>query len=207
MRTEAAFRGRPGRRAPGRAALRVLSPILLAVGLLALAVPAGADHHESPAGSGAEAGPADGTGAGPTADAAPEPAGPPGSAPRALFTFEIVEREPGEALTHVPADAGSVLFFTELRNLEGHTVVHRWEWNGQAMAEVPFEVGGPRWRVWSSKELKPEWLGSWKVTVVDDDGTVLAEKSLTVAEPAAPDDTPAPEEEAPPMEAPAPEGG
>ncbi|MGH0033961.1 MAG: DUF2914 domain-containing protein [Myxococcota bacterium] len=138
---------------------------------LLLAAPAAADHHED----------------------LEDPAGPE-SVTRALFTAEVVDREPGDALSHVPADIGAVFFFTELTDLAGHTVVHRWEWNGQLMAEVSFEVRGPRWRVWSTKRLLPEWLGDWQVTVVDGGGAVLATRSLTVAEAAAAGDVPTPEE-------------
>jgi hypothetical protein len=28
-------------------------------------------------------------------------------------------------------------------------------------------VGGPRWRVYSSKELDSSWLGEWTVSVID----------------------------------------
>ena len=45
--------------------------------------------------------------------------------------------------------------------------------------EVTFDVKGARWRVWSSKTLLPEWLGEWKVSVVDDDGKVLHSDSFT----------------------------
>ena len=42
------------------------------------------------------------------------------------------------------------------------------------MAEVSFDVGGNRWRIHSSKNLQPIWLGKWTVTVVDDEQRVLA---------------------------------
>ena len=35
------------------------------------------------------------------------------------------------------------------------------------MAEVSFETGGQRWRVYSSKRLLPDWLGEWTVVLVD----------------------------------------
>jgi hypothetical protein len=49
------------------------------------------------------------------------------------------------------------------------------------MAEVSFQVGGPRWRVWSSKNMMPEWVGGWKAQVVNSAGEVIAEKSFTYA--------------------------
>ena len=67
--------------------------------------------------------------------------------------------------------------------MTGKTVLHRWEYNGQVMAEVPLAVGGPRWRTYSSKNLEPLWLGEWAVSVVDDKGNVLAKRQLTFKQP------------------------
>ncbi len=98
---------------------------------------------------------------------------------RAQFTSNVVAREPVDAVTRLANDSHKVFFFTELRGMEGTTVVHRWSYGEQVMAEVPFRVGGNRWRVWSSKTLRADWLGEWTVSVVDTTGTVLAERDLT----------------------------
>ena len=105
------------------------------------------------------------------ADAAPEVA-------RAQFTTEVANREPVDALYTLGTDRTQVYFFTDLRNLSGHTVTHRWMYLGDVMAEVSFNVGGDRWRVWSSKQLDPGWRGDWNVVVVDDSGKVLHEDTL-----------------------------
>ncbi len=89
---------------------------------------------------------------------------------RAIFTTGIVDREPVDELAELPADAGEVYFFTELRGLEGRTVSHRWEYEGRVMAEVPFAVGGDRWRVYSVKTMSPALVGKWTVMVVDESG-------------------------------------
>jgi hypothetical protein len=155
---------------PIRIQLRTALPSCLALVALAAAPAAVADQHEE---APVEEAPAEG---------APAPAAPETVA-RGLFTLAVADREPGEAVTRVPADVGEVFFFTELVDLEGRTVVHRWEWNGQVMAEVAFDVGGPRWRVWSRKALLPEWRGEWSVRVLDDAGAVLAERRLEVTAP------------------------
>jgi hypothetical protein len=90
-----------------------------------------------------------------------------GSVTRTAFTSQIVDREPVDDLSQVPNSMQRVYFFSELRGLEGQIVTHRWEYNGKVMAEVKFKVGGPRWRVYSSKNLLPEWLGKWTVVVTD----------------------------------------
>ena len=62
--------------------------------------------------------------------------------------------------------------------LEGQTVKHVWRYNGEVMAEVPFSVGGARWRAYSSKRVFPGAEGRWTVSVVDASGNVLNESSL-----------------------------
>ena len=97
-----------------------------------------------------------------------------GKVARALFTSEIVDREPANDLTTMDNTSGRIYFYTDLRNLAGQIVTHRWEYNDAVMAEVKFKVGdGPRWRVYSSKNLLPEWTGSWTVFVTDENERTL----------------------------------
>jgi hypothetical protein len=112
-----------------------------------------------------------------TEAAAPEAAPP--DVERAIVTLGVEDREPTQPVSELANDQDRVLFFTDLRHLAGQTVTHRWEWNDQVMAAVPFEVGGDRWRVWSSKNLEPSWLGDWTVSVVAEDGTVLASETFS----------------------------
>ncbi|NNF96580.1 MAG: DUF2914 domain-containing protein [Halobacteria archaeon] len=105
----------------------------------------------------------------------------PGTVARSAFTSSIDDREPVDMLQQMNAMEQKVYFFTELRDMEGQTVTHRWELNGDVMAEVAFEVKGSRWRVWSSKNLQPEWVGEWKVSVLNSANEVISETSLKVA--------------------------
>ncbi len=117
-----------------------------------------------------------------------------GSVVRSAFTREIDEREPMENLQNLTNDNGQVKFFTELRDMSGQTAIHRWEYDGKVVAEVEFNVKGPRWRVWSSKSFAPQWTGDWKVSVVNGAGEVISEKNLSydvaTAPIAAPDTAP-----------------
>lgn len=92
---------------------------------------------------------------------------------RALFTSGVADREPVDAIALVEGASREVYFFTELKQLSGRTVTHRWEYAGEVVSEMPFEVGGPRWRVFSKKALAPEQAGKWSVLVVDESGWVL----------------------------------
>lgn len=104
----------------------------------------------------------------------------PGTVARSAFTSSIADREPVDTLQQMTAMEQKVYFFTELRDMEGQTATHRWELNGEVMAEVEFEVKGSRWRVWSSKNLQPQWIGEWKVSVLNGANEVISETSLNV---------------------------
>ncbi len=94
-----------------------------------------------------------------------------GNITRSTFALAVVDREPVDEVDVVSAD--SVYYFTELSGLEGATIRHRWLYQGEVMADVEFHVGGPRWRVWSKKNLLPRWTGLWTVAVVDENGVVI----------------------------------
>lgn len=101
---------------------------------------------------------------------------------RGQFTSAVLDREPVDEMQSLDPSTDQVLFFTELMNMEGKTITHRWVQGGEVRAEVSFQVGGPRWRVYSSKQLQPEWVGTdWVVTVVDDINTVYGTHTLTYA--------------------------
>ena len=55
-------------------------------------------------------------------------------------------------------------------------VYYRWIYKDKIMADVSFDINGPRWRVWSSKNLWYTWIGEWKVQVLRMDGSILYEK-------------------------------
>lgn len=96
---------------------------------------------------------------------------------RAQFTNGIEEREPTDRIGPVVYPNGEhvrrLYFFTELKDLKGERVTHRWEHEGETMAKVSFPVRGNRWRVYSSKHLTAAMTGDWRVVVVDSAGEPL----------------------------------
>jgi hypothetical protein len=97
---------------------------------------------------------------------------------RAVFTSNVQGREPVDTITSLSNDKNQIYFFSDLRGLGGQTVTHRWEYQGKPMGEVTFNVGGPRWRVWSSKTLIPHWTGEWRVSIIDGAGNTVGEASF-----------------------------
>ncbi|MEM7408839.1 MAG: DUF2914 domain-containing protein [Myxococcota bacterium] len=100
-------------------------------------------------------------------------ASPAGSVARAAVTTSVFEREPTDEVESVSLGTEELFYFTELRDLQGQTVTHRWSQGETIRAEVSFDVGGPRWRVYSRKALLPEWTGEWTLEVVAPSGEVL----------------------------------
>ena len=97
----------------------------------------------------------------------------PGRVPRATFTTNVVDREPADSLRTLGRDHGHVFYFSELHGMQDRTVTHRWEHDGRIVAEIPFAVGGARWRVHSRKNLGAPGRGEWAVSVVDETGEIL----------------------------------
>lgn len=97
---------------------------------------------------------------------------------RTIFTSEIENKEPVSDLKSISSDTTRVYFFTELKGLKGHTIFHRWEYNGQVLAEISFQIEGDRWRTWSSKNILASWTGKWLVSVLDEGGNILEQSSF-----------------------------
>ena len=94
----------------------------------------------------------------------------------AVFSLDIEDRVPINIVEEADNSLGKIYFFTNIRNFSGERITHRWIYQGRVMADVSFNINGPRWRVWSSKNLWHTWIGEWRVEVLTDDGSVLYEK-------------------------------
>jgi hypothetical protein len=105
-----------------------------------------------------------------------------GEIARAQFTTAIADREPTDDIVMLTNDNDKIYFFTELVDFTGQTIKHRWEYDGKEMAEVEFKVEGTRWRVHSSKNIKPEWIGIWNVIILDQNNNPLKVSSFEVVE-------------------------
>ena len=96
----------------------------------------------------------------------------------AEFAMEIKDRTPLNIIEELDNSFGKIYFFTNIRNLQGQSIRHRWIYKNKVMAEVEFDINGPRWRVWSSKNLWPTWLGEWSVEVLNANSEVLYKKEF-----------------------------
>ena len=100
----------------------------------------------------------------------------------AEFAKKIIDRVPINIVREFDNSLGKIYFFTNIRNLQGTSVKHRWIYNNKVMADVIFDINGPRWRVWSSKNLWHTWTGKWIVEVVTSENEVLYKKEFNYIE-------------------------
>ena len=102
-----------------------------------------------------------------------------GTVTRAEFTTNVEDHKPVNTISSLTNDKTRVCYFTEIEGMAGQTIIHRWEYNGKLMLEKSFKVGASRWRVYSSKTLDPSWLGEWKASTVDANGSSLSVNTFT----------------------------
>jgi len=89
---------------------------------------------------------------------------------RALFTTNIDNREPIDQILILSNKAKEVFFFSELRHFDGKTIIHKWIYNDKVESIVKFKVKGPRWRIYSKKEVNSDQLGKWSVIIQEEHG-------------------------------------
>lgn len=99
---------------------------------------------------------------------------------RAVFTHGITQREPIDKIVSISQSFEKVYFFTELSNFKGELIKHRWEHEGEVIAEVEFKIKSPRWRAYSSKNISSNGLGKWTVFVTNSVGLELFSNSIVV---------------------------
>ena len=115
-------------------------------------------------------------------ESAPEDAIP-ASVVRAQFTTGIDNSQPVNSINSVFSTQGQVFsldgrplprlyYFTEINATRGEKIVHRWEHDGEVVAQASFDVAGDR-PVYSSEKLPPATPGNWRVVVTDAKGNVI----------------------------------
>lgn len=97
---------------------------------------------------------------------------------QAVFAKAVEDRVPSEIISEADNSLGKIYFFTNIRNLTGERITHRWIYKDKVKAEVSFDIKGKRWRVWSSKNLWHTWIGTWQVEVLNHQGEVLLTKTF-----------------------------
>ncbi len=96
----------------------------------------------------------------------------------AQFTTQISRRLPGNQVSSLNDPNQAVSFFTELVDMQGRTVTHRWRYEGAVVYEASSTINGFRWRFWSTQILPADKAGIWSVEVVDESNRILQSQRL-----------------------------
>ncbi|CAC9540804.1 hypothetical protein [uncultured Gammaproteobacteria bacterium] len=97
---------------------------------------------------------------------------------QAVFSKSVDNRQPIVIITEADDSLGKIYFFTNVRNLAGERITHRWIFKDQVKAKISFKIKGDRWRVWSSKNIWHTWTGLWTVEVLDQNDKILLVKTI-----------------------------
>jgi hypothetical protein len=103
---------------------------------------------------------------------------PPEEITMAMFTTRIKKRYPSDEITMLDNPHQAVSFFSELKQMAGKEITHKWFYEGELKFEASFKVRADEWRIWSTQLLPEDLAGQWQVEVVDEDGEVLEIRKL-----------------------------
>ncbi|MFQ5990000.1 MAG: DUF2914 domain-containing protein [Candidatus Methylomirabilales bacterium] len=100
---------------------------------------------------------------------------------RDALATAVIDREPEQVVSPIPADVGRLYYFTEVVEAASPTtILHLWYWRNRNINVVILDVNGPRFRTWSYKTIPPTWTGDWRVEARTPDGTILSSKAFRV---------------------------
>jgi len=87
---------------------------------------------------------------------------------------DVVNLEPTGTRVSFPATLGRLCCFTRILGAnEPTTITHVWYYGMDERARVELIIKGNPWRTYSSKIIQAHEVGSWRVEVLDPEGTVL----------------------------------
>jgi hypothetical protein len=99
----------------------------------------------------------------------------------ALFTTRISKRYPADEITSLDNPHQAVSFFSELQDMSGQKITHRWIHGGELAFKASFKVRADHWRIWSTQLLPENRPGEWTVEIVNEKDEVLEVRTLNFA--------------------------
>jgi hypothetical protein len=99
------------------------------------------------------------------------------SVKRFLLAGSVSNREPEGELNEISftADGSAAVWaYSEVIDKKGSRFKYVWLHGGNQIATVPVNVGGNRWRSYSSKLINQSMSGAWRVELQDGEGRLMA---------------------------------
>ena len=101
----------------------------------------------------------------------------------AAICQDVVDREPVDAGVSFPASVGTLYCYTKITGAQEATkITHVWYFGATERARVELDVNSDNWRTWSSKIIQANEIGSWRVDVLNEAGTVLKELQFEITQ-------------------------
>ncbi|MCG6981615.1 MAG: DUF2914 domain-containing protein, partial [Deltaproteobacteria bacterium] len=101
----------------------------------------------------------------------------------AAICQDVVDREPVDAGVSFSASVGTLYCFTKITGAQNPTkITHVWYFGGTERARVELDINSDNWRTWSSKIIQANEIGSWRVDILDEAGTVLKELQFEITQ-------------------------
>jgi hypothetical protein len=101
----------------------------------------------------------------------------------AAICQDVVDREPVDAGVSFSASVGTLYCFTKITGAQNPTkVTHVWYFGAEERARVELDVNSANWRTWSSKIIQAHEIGSWRVDVLNEAGTVLKQLQFEITQ-------------------------
>ena len=101
---------------------------------------------------------------------------------RTVLTDTLRKHQPMQALAGILPISDVTkrfYFFTEVQNVSSRRFMHRWEYRGKAVAQIPFSPSGKNWTGSSSKQIPTHMQGAWRVVLVDERSAELNSVTFT----------------------------
>ena len=95
---------------------------------------------------------------------------------RFIISSSVKTNEPVGTINDIVFDnnIATVYAFSEVSNLTNTTLYYIWSLDDNNVAKVKVDVGGNRWRSYSSKFIQENMHGEWKVELQNGQGETLA---------------------------------
>ena len=95
---------------------------------------------------------------------------------RALLTIGVNNKEPLEVIVSPVVvnknKVSGVFYFTEIVDMKGVDLYHRWLWNDEVQYNKKINILGDRWRAATSKTIPYTKTGSWSVRLVNNEDVI-----------------------------------
>ena len=93
----------------------------------------------------------------------------------AAICQDVVDREPVDAGVSFSASIGALYSFTKITGAQTPiTITHVWYFRNTERARVNLPIKSYTWRTYSSKTIRPDDIGDWRVDVLGPEGEVLS---------------------------------